>query len=56
MQPTMPRPLNVSSEHVSRSGHQTSVANLGYLYTDGNCTWEVRVPLQALKLPKDHNV
>ena len=54
MQRTMPRYLKVTTTHVSRGGVRTSVVNIGYLYADGECTWELRGPVEALK--KDHNV
>ena len=56
MQPAMPQYLKVATHHVSRNGTETSVGVIGYMYDQGECTWELRAPVEFLeKIPdKDH--
>ena len=56
MQPGMPQYLKVATHHVSRNGTETSVGVIGYMYDQGECTWELRAPVEFLeKIPdKDH--
>ena len=56
MQPAMPQYLKVATHHVSRNGTKTSVGVIGYMYDQGECTWELRAPVEFLeKIPeKDH--
>ena len=54
MQPTMPRTLSVHSEHVSIYGRLTSLVHKGYMYKDGECTWELLAPVEFLA--QEHSV
>ena len=54
MQPTMPRSLTVRSDHVSISGRTTKLVHKGYMCPDGECTWELVVPVDFLQ--KEHRV
>ncbi len=45
----MPRSLEVQGAHTDASGRSTSLVHRGYLYRDGDVTWELGEPMRFLK-------